>query len=269
MQRFILPLLALILVSGCVKRGVHEEALEALAQRNADVAGLEADLADFESLAAELDAELAVCALDLEQQTSRLDQCQRDLNEARGVIAQGDEQMQALAQRLEDLSAVEQELRERDAIFRSIIERFQSLIDTGMLEVVVERGRLKLKLPQDILFEPGSADVGEDGERTLREVAGVLATLSDRAFQVEGHTDNVPITRRFDSNWELSAARALSVVHIFIDGGVNPANVSAAGFGEFQPRADNGAPEGRELNRRIEIVMVPNLERIFGSAVAP
>lgn len=263
----LLSLVATLLVTGCVKKGVHEEALATLAQRDQTIVSLEGQIAECELEVDRLQGELATTALELENQTNRLTQCTQDLSEARALIEEGSEEMQELARRLEDLSAVEAELRERDAIFRSILERFQSLIDTGMLEVVVERGRLKLKLPQDILFESGSADIGDEGEATLTEIAGVLATLDDREFQVEGHTDNVPITRRFDSNWELSTARALSVVHIFIAGGVNPSNLSAAGFGEFQPRADNETPEGRELNRRIEIVMVPNLSRIFGDVV--
>ena len=96
----------------------------------------------------------------------------------------------------------------------------------------------------------------------------VLAELSDRTFQVEGHADNVPIsTEQFPSNWELSSARALSVVHLLIRQGVPSANLSGAAYGEFQPVADNDSAEGRRLNRRIEIVMLPNLDVIADSAI--
>ena len=89
----------------------------------------------------------------------------------------------------------------------------------------------------------------------------MLKQFSDRRFQIEGHSDNVPIkSARFPSNWELSTARALSVVHLLTEMGVTPENVSAAGFGEFRPRADNETEEGKQLNRRIEIVMLPNLD---------
>jgi chemotaxis protein MotB len=91
----------------------------------------------------------------------------------------------------------------------------------------------------------------------------VLATLEGRSFQVEGHTDNVPIANApFASNWELSSARALSVVHVLIDGGVPPERLSGAGYGEYQPAASNDDRESRRLNRRIEIVMLPNLDVI-------
>ncbi len=79
--------------------------------------------------------------------------------------------------------------------------------------------------------------------------------------KIEGHTDNVPIkSARYPSNWELSTARALAVLHLQTEMGVAPENISAAGFGEFRPKADNKTEEGRRLNRRSEIVMLPNLD---------
>jgi chemotaxis protein MotB len=120
-----------------------------------------------------------------------------------------------------------------------------------------------IDLKQDILFPSGSATLSEIGIETLREVADALAEFKDRSFQVEGHTDNVPIKNdRFPSNWELSTARAVSVVKLFVERGMTPENLSAAGFGEFQPRADNAGADGRALNRRIEVVMVPDLQAL-------
>jgi flagellar motor protein MotB len=162
----------------------------------------------------------------------------------------------------------EQEVRERNEIYSEVIGRFRALIDGGRLSVAVSRGRMVINLPQDILFASGSATVGPDGRPTLAEVGRVLAEFEDRSFQVEGHTDDVPIsTARFPSNWELSTARALSVVQLLVESGVRPHNISGAGFGEYQPVAENDSPEGRRLNRRIEIVMLPNLDVIAGVQV--
>ena len=142
------------------------------------------------------------------------------------------------------------------------------MIDGGQLSVSIVRGRLVIQLPQDILFESGSAVVGREGRETLASVGTVLADLEDRRFQIEGHTDNVPIaTARFPSNWELSSARALSVVRLLIENNVSPDNVSGAGYGEFQPVASNDEPQTRRLNRRIEIVMLPNLDVIAAAQV--
>jgi chemotaxis protein MotB len=178
------------------------------------------------------------------------------------LSAQG-AQSQQLQARLNQLSAIEQEIRERNQIYEEVLSRFRSLIDAGRLSVSIARGRMVINLPQDILFASGSADLGADGRRTLAEVAGVLAEFQDRRFQVEGHTDDRPIsTAQFPSNWELSAARALSVVKLLVAQGVSPENLSGAGYGEYHPVAVNETVEGRRLNRRIEIVMLPNLDVI-------
>jgi chemotaxis protein MotB len=178
------------------------------------------------------------------------------------LSAQG-AQSQQLQARLNQLSAIEQEIRERNQIYEEVLSRFRSLIDAGRLSVSIARGRMVINLPQDILFASGSADLGADGRRTLAEVAGVLGEFQDRRFQVEGHTDDRPIsTAQFPSNWELSAARALSVVKLLVAQGVSPENLSGAGYGEYHPVAVNETAEGRRLNRRIEIVMLPNLDVI-------
>lgn len=146
---------------------------------------------------------------------------------------------------------------------RKFLARFRTLIDGGRLTVSIVNGRMVIHLPQDILFESGSATLSREGRQTLGEVGGVLAELNDRRFQVEGHTDNVPIsTARFPSNWELAAARSLSVVHLLTEQGVSSEDLSGAGYGEHQPVASNENPEGRRRNRRIEIVMFPNLNLI-------
>ena len=120
-----------------------------------------------------------------------------------------------------------------------------------------------LELPNDVLFDSGRTDLKDTGRRTLVEIAQVLKTMPDRRFQVAGHTDNVKIqTPRFPSNWELSTARAVEVVKLLIESGMDSKDLSAAGYGEFAPVAGNDAPDGRSRNRRIEIALVPNLEEL-------
>ena len=110
------------------------------------------------------------------------------------------------------------------------------------------------------MFESGRTDVKPDGKAALARVAQALATVPDRDFLVAGHTDNVPIhTELFPSNWELSTARAVEVVKLLVDKGVKPEVLAAAGYGQFDPVAANDSPEHRAQNRRIEIVLQPNL----------
>jgi chemotaxis protein MotB len=151
------------------------------------------------------------------------------------------------------------------AQFKALTERFQSMIDAGQLEVVRRDGRMMLKLPDDILFPSGSRRLKQDGREALQKVAAVLKDVGgDREFIVAGHTDNVPVKRggRFASNWELSTARATTVVQLMIDEGVDPDQLAAAGYGEHDPIASNDTAEGRQKNRRLEIILMPRIEAV-------
>jgi chemotaxis protein MotB len=155
----------------------------------------------------------------------------------------------------------------RVAEFRRLLARFQKLIDAGKLKIHIIEGRMVLVLPTDILFPSGSAKLSKGGKTAIREVAGVLASMPDRKFQVEGHTDNVPIrTRRFRSNWELASSRALGVVKEMMASGMSGQLLSAASYGDYQPIATNDTAQGRKANRRIDIVLVPDLSALPGFA---
>lgn len=266
-----LALVLALLSSACVvKRSTYRAALADLADAHTVQDDLRADLrrqGEVEDSLRDVMAELREEIEGLEQQRAdlgdRLQSAADEVHRLEVVLSERGAEYEALQERLQALAAVEQEVRDRNRIYEDVIGRFRSLIDGGQLAVAIDRGRMVIQLPQDILFPSGSATLSTEGARTLREVAEVLATLEGRTFQVEGHTDNVPIaTAQFPSNWELSSARALSVVRILVQGGVPPERVSGAGYGEYQPVASNDDRDTRRLNRRIEIVMLPNLDVI-------
>jgi chemotaxis protein MotB len=145
-----------------------------------------------------------------------------------------------------------------------MLGKFQAMIESGKLKVKIKNGKMVLELPSAILFPSGKARLSEEGEMTLQEVAAVLATISDREFQVAGHTDNVPLGKghKFKSNWELSTARAVAVVSFLQEMGVKPTSLSAAGYSEYQPATSNDTDEGKAQNRRIEITLMPNLDEL-------
>lgn len=164
---------------------------------------------------------------------------------------------------VKDLNRQQEQAKKRLAMFQNMLSKFKKLIEAGKLKVKIRNGKMVLELPSAVLFPSGSAELSNEGENTLAEVAPVLVTFGEREFQVVGHTDNVPIkTRKFPSNWELSTARAVSVVKFLQEQGVPPENISASGYSEYQPVADNTDEEGRASNRRIEIVVMPNLEEL-------
>jgi chemotaxis protein MotB len=198
-----------------------------------------------------------------------------ELEAARGNLTAAEREkakrIEELLAQFKDAEAELEKLRERQerankrlAAFRELRKRLRGLVDTGKLTVSFRNGQMVLNLPSGVLFPSGQADLSKNGEAALAEILGVLGDFKDRRFLVAGHTDNVPIKkRRFPSNWHLSTARAVSVVTYMIDnGGFDPKNVGAAGYGEWSPVASNETDEGRQQNRRIEIILVPDLSEL-------
>ena len=123
-------------------------------------------------------------------------------------------------------------------------------------------GQLSVNLLNKILFDSGKTVIKKEGRKVLQTLGDVLNKFPDKALQIAGHTDNVQISERlrerYPSNWELSTARATSVVHFLQDTvGLSGGRMIAAGYSEYQPVASNEEPEGRALNRRIQILLVP------------
>jgi chemotaxis protein MotB len=146
---------------------------------------------------------------------------------------------------------------------KNMLAKFKKLIEGGKLNVRIRDGKLMLELPSAVLFPLGKAEISDDGAVTLREVASVLAQIHDREFQVAGHTDDVPITSgRFEDNWELSAARSVAVVRALVEMGVDPKGLSASGYSKYRPTAPNTTVENKAQNRRIEIILMPNLDEL-------
>jgi chemotaxis protein MotB len=166
-----------------------------------------------------------------------------------------------LAKRLTELERAQARLEVEAAFYRAVSERLAEQISAGDLDIVVRDGRMVLRLSDEVLFDSGRSELKASGRNTLAKVAVVLTSYPDRHFQVAGHTDDVPIKNdRFPSNWELSAARALGVLHFLVANGVAPEALSAAGYGSVDPLASNATPDGRKLNRRTEITVQPSFE---------
>ena len=164
------------------------------------------------------------------------------------------------AARLEELRKQKAAAEARAATYRELAAKLRSMVDAGKLKIITRDGRMIIALPNDILFDSGRTEVKADGKVALAKVAQALASVGSRKFLVAGHTDNVPIkTELFPSNWELSTRRAVEVVHDLVSQGMNPRVLAAAGYGEFDPIAQNDTAEHRAQNRRIEIVLQPNL----------
>jgi chemotaxis protein MotB len=136
---------------------------------------------------------------------------------------------------------------------------------TDELYVYIKDGNVYVSLEEKLLFKSGSDVVNPKGTEALKTLALVLNSTKDIMVMVEGHTDNVPIkTALFKDNWDLSTARATSILRILTkDNGFDPNRITASGRGEFHPAKTNETAEGRASNRRTEIILSPDLKELY------
>lgn len=152
-------------------------------------------------------------------------------------------------------------------------ERFNTEIGDSQVKLQMMEKGLVITVVGDLLFDSGKAKIKKEGFPILDKVASILGQeLAEYNVGIEGHTDNTPIKHsKWKSNWELSTSRALSVLHyISAERGINPERLSAIGYGEYRPVSTNDTKEGRHLNRRVEIVILPKITKVKGGeAVVP
>lgn len=235
---------------GCVTRGKHESIVGALEQEKAD---LEMRVRDLERSNKSLD----------EERVKLLDEME-NLREVKETLASDIEKLtktrDLLTEHLRKRESEVQELSQLKSTYSGLVSELESEVAAGQIQIEQLRDGIRLNLPQEILFPSGSATLDPRGEAVLRKVAGKLQEPTHR-IEVQGHTDNVPIsgglTSRFATNWELAAARAARVVRLFEAAKIDATRLSAISLGQWQPVASNDDPKGRALNRRIEIRLIP------------
>ena len=203
---------------------------------------------------------------DLQEQANRLMALQKTLDQAEydnNLLAD------SLQKREEKVADLEQVLGETQAAINDLKNLVSNaLVNYGAQELTVEQrnGRIYVSLSEQLLFKSGSAQVDPKGQQALKQLAEALRSSKDVRILVEGHTDNVPVSRTsqyMKDNWDLSVMRATSIVHILLDNGVNPSQITAAGRGEHDPVASNDSSQNRQKNRRTEIILTPDLSALI------
>ena len=241
-----------VLGGGCgVPKEQHQKTLDALKTCEDEFAAEKTARADADSKVKTLEGELASA---------------KSAGDALGANAEGlQKDLKSTREELEELRRQRAETEKRLQAFRDLTAKFQKMIDTGKLKVRIRGGRMILELPAGILFASGKADLSKEGTTALTEVAIILKDFGDRKFLVAGHTDNQPLRgSKYKNNWQLATARALTVTEFLVTAGMAGQNLAAAGYAEFDPVGDNATEDGRQLNRRIEIVLVPNISELPG-----
>ena len=280
-----------LLAAGCVSNSTHKKSIDQATALTANLSDLTAehrklqdqaaqcsnDLADNERRRAETQKQLVEKQIALERAHAdifRIEKVLSDRNQEAGKtmtqMRQENDRLNVESQRLKeerDRLALEKENREKELLaaqdtYSELIDKMRSEISRGEVTISELQGKLTVNLVEKILFDSGSAEIKSGGKEVLSKVGTILNEVADKEIRVEGYSDNLPISPRlksiYPSNWELSSARAISVVQ-FLRNTLNVPGerLSASGFAEFRPIADNSTPEGRAQNRRIQIILAP------------
>jgi chemotaxis protein MotB len=159
-------------------------------------------------------------------------------------------------------AALRREREQMTGMARDVLQALAPLVGQGKVRVTQSNRGVSVEINASILFAPGEARLGNEAGAALKAVARVIRDHPN-AVQVEGHTDNAPIgSAMFPSNWELSAARASSVVRLFIEQGIAGTRLAAVGYGSNQPVAPNETAEGRMRNRRVQVMILSGIPEI-------
>ena len=260
-QRNIAAWAAALALGGCVTQGTYD-ALQA--EKNQEIAALEAERAALDEQVERLQVQRAAL------------QSERDALERQKAALQADKDAlqvdkDALAQRQADLLRQVGELesqtsqllkagQQSQAQYDALVANLSDQVKQGQLQVRRYKDMLTVDVAEQLFFESGRASLKEGGKAVLKKVAAALQEYGDKAIRVVGHTDNVPIAKAwrdvFPSNWELSAARATTVVRFLQETGIEPGRLIATGRAQYSPVAPNDSAEGRQKNRRIEITLI-------------
>lgn len=251
MMRSGLVLVGTVFLLGCVSSGKYQD--------------LQSEHKKNQEMVTQLQAEKEKLSNQIKEQDTLISQLERRLGQA----SDDKESMQAsilqMKQALKEMSERKRETEERLKEFNTLVSRLKSFTQSGQLTIKIVDGRMVVALPGDVLFSSGSARLSEKGQTTITQVTQVLKSIDKRSFQVEGHTDNIPIsTAQFPSNWELAAQRATNVVKEMLKAEMPRERISVASFADTRPVASNDTPEGRQANRRIDIVIVPDMSALPG-----
>jgi chemotaxis protein MotB len=159
------------------------------------------------------------------------------------------------------VKAREEQVQKVSSTYESLLEKMKSEISKGQVTISELKGKLTVNMVDSILFDSGKAEVKKSGLEILGKVISILKDVNDKSIRIEGHTDDVQIVgalaKRYPTNWELSAARAINVARHLQEQGIDPGQLSAVAYGEWKPVATNDTAEGKAKNRRIEIILVP------------
>lgn len=201
-------------------------------------------------------------ALSMRKQHVEIERVQHSYDGAQKTIEQLTAMLSELSNKLDVAEAtirhLNEESHEAEKTQATLESEMRKALESKDVTISELKGKLTINILDQVLFDSGEAELKSEGQKVLEKLASVLSSHTNRQVHVIGHTDDVPIRRKFASNWELSTARATAAVRFLQEkANVDPRRLGAVGYGEYHPIAPNTTAEGRAKNRRIEVVILP------------
>jgi chemotaxis protein MotB len=247
----------LILLASCVSQKKYQQALtreQALNAKNNDLGDTITSLRN----------QITALQTDNARLVNQIDDAMKKASEATGIVNMTQKQLDAEQKRLWDLRKLLQQQKQGIEDLRKKMADALVGFNSNELQVFVKNGKVYVSLQENLLFPSGSAVVNPKGKEALGTLAQVLNQNPDINVVVEGHTDSIPIHGKFEDNWALSTARANAIARILIDSyKVDPTRITASGRSKYDPVDTNDTPEGRQHNRRTEIILAPKLDELM------
>ncbi|HUZ57434.1 MAG TPA: flagellar motor protein MotB [Hanamia sp.] len=278
MRKYVIIVTSMFLLSSCVaKRYLIQSQNEATTLRDDSTqlanqnSSLQSNLSSLKDQNANLKNQIATLQSNINDLTAKISELSNQNNqlghqtsEQQSKLTQSQQDLQRQKQRLEELQNLLNQQKVASEELKNKMAEALKGFNSSDLSVYEKDGKVYVSLSEKLLFPSGSAVVNPQGVDALSKLAAVLNLDTTVAVDIEGHTDSIPIRGRYQDNWELSTARANSIVRILVNTyKVDPTRVISSGHSYYEPVASNSTPEGRAKNRRTDVILSPKLNEMY------
>jgi len=264
MKKYTIFVASILLLAGCVPtRQLKQSQAEAAALRD-DSTRLANSNADLEGNIRQLKDNIATLTGEVAKLNNQNSALGQQTANQQNQLTRSELTLQQQQQRLQQLQNLLAQQRAKSEDLKNKMSEALNGFNSSELTVTQKNGKVYVSLSENLLFPSGSAVVNPKGVDALAKLAAVLNLNPDIAVNIEGHTDSLPIRGRYQDNWDLSTARANSIVRVLVNNyKVDPISVEASGHSMYDPVDSNSTPDGRAKNRRTEIILSPKLDELY------
>lgn len=264
MKKYLIVIAGIFLLSSCVAKRYLTASQNRVASLQADSTQFESKINTLQNQIATLEnsvAGLTNKVATLSSQNSKLGEM---TTEQKSKLTQSQRNLMLQRQKLQELQDLLTQQREASERLKNKMSEALKGFGSDELTVFQKDGKVYVRLSENLLFPSGSAKVDPKGVDALSKLAAVLNLNENVSVEIEGHTDSIPISGKYEDNWALSTARANSIVRILVNNyDVDPKRVISSGHSHYDPVDTNATAQGRANNRRTEIILSPKLEELY------